>query len=125
MRKYSRALIALIVAVSLVTPVLLSAEQLAAPLDKKLSPGTTPVQYAGQTFVFTTNILLRVKFQMVNSTQFELNVTALNYTPGAAGPGGPAVSIFWDDNNDQIYDGDPTSAGWTGVIDTEGGWTEK
>jgi hypothetical protein len=129
MKKLTGAVIACLVMSLLAMPVTLLGEQLPAPAEKSIYPGITTIQYAGQTFVFTSSTSLRVNFHMVTLTTFEITVR----TTASRGTGGPQGSspatdqlvINWKNFNADIYDDEPPSAPWTGLVDTEGGWTEK
>lgn len=105
------------------------ADQLPAPLEKDLFPGITHINYAGQSFVFETPVLLHVSFVSKGFTLIELK---FKVQPAAGGRGGAAlaspndqIAIYWNEWDVDVYTGPPPPEGWQGILNTESGFTEK
>jgi hypothetical protein len=124
MQRYAKALIALLVVCSLVLPSALLSQQLAVPVNKSILPGVTNIEYAGQTLVFTSSVALRVKLQMVSLKEIELTVLSRPGEAQGAPAQGGGLQIWWENWDEELYDGEPPDS-WTGILNTEGGWTEK
>jgi len=106
----------------------LAAGGLATPVTKKLAPGTHSVTYGGETVTFATGVFLQVEFRMmgsVNAPTIEIKATAITGHGGPQGVAGEAVQIYWEDQGEELYSGEPPTVTWTGEIQGEGGWTEK
>ncbi|MEJ2719714.1 MAG: hypothetical protein P8181_01055 [bacterium] len=125
MRVVTGAILALMLVVALVTPGLLQAQQLPMPVQKIIYPGVTTVEYAGETLVFTTSIALLAKFQFVNATEIEITVSTHAGGRATAAAPGNILRIYWQNEDEYIYDGEPPEEEWTGILLTEGGFTEK
>lgn len=123
MKVHVRALAAAVLVLLLVTPTVLVGQKLPAPMERTILPGVTTIQYGGQTLIFTTAVTLHAKFKPITSG-FELRFKSHSGYGGEAPSGGLGVQIFWEEQNQYIYDGD-APLGWTIITLTEGGWTEK
>lgn len=124
MKFHSRALIALLTIAFLAMPTALLAGQILAPMEKIVPPGVTSLHYADQTFVFSTPVALHVKFKPVSSNQFELRFRVRGSYPGQGGGAG-VLYVYWEDYGGDLYNGSPPDDEWVGIVNTEGGWTEK
>ncbi len=115
-----------VLALVLVFAVVCIAEQLPVPKTEAVLPGVTRVMYANQTFVITTTVKLTARFECVNFDQIQIKVRT-NLTPreGMALAPGQMLRIYWQDGDETIYDGMPPDGEWTGLVQTEGGLTEK
>lgn len=129
MKVVGRLLVAAIVVAVIVLPLTLLADQLPAPLEKKLPSGVTTVSYAGQNLRFTSPTPLVVRLEPVNATRIKLTVRAYGSTSDG-GPAGSAsaldLNIYWENWSNTVYNGPPpVSQDWEGVLNTESGFTEK
>lgn len=109
----------------LVFPAAPASGQLARNVDKAIYPGTTTIQYAGQTLVFSTSAYLKVSLKMLTLTQIEMTVRTLDYNMPQELYGTSSLTIEWVNFNETVYSDNPPAVPWTGVLDTEAGWTEK
>lgn len=125
MRVVTGAILALMLVVALVSPGLLTAQQLPMPMQKIIYPGATTVEYAGETLVFTTSVALLAKFQFISATEIEVTVSTHTGGRAAASAPGNILRIYWQNEDEYIYDGEPPEEEWTGILLTEGGFTEK
>ena len=129
MRRLTGAIIVGLLVALLAVPVGLFAQQLPVPVEKSVFPGTTTLQYAGQTFVFTSSVQLRVSFKANTDKEIEITVRAAasrSTDPySSTGSQTEQLVINWKNFNEDIYNGNPPTQPWTGVLNTEGGWTEK
>jgi hypothetical protein len=127
MRGYSSTFLALLVVTALVLPGVAGAEQLPIPKDTVIYPGVTSINYAGQTFEFTTTVTLYARFAATISGEIQITVkTAPSHRHGgAAAPSVAQLRIYWLEGDEVLYEGEPPSEEWTGVVLTEGGFTEK
>lgn len=100
-------------------------QELPVPTIVAIFPGVTRVPYAHQTFVFTTTVRLSARFEWIGGNEIRLRVrTASGSTgPTALAPGG-VLRICLEGSDECLYDGTPPPE-WTGVVPTEGGFTEK
>jgi hypothetical protein len=125
MRSFSRLVAVASLLALLAVPFGVFADQIAAPVEKKVQVGTSVVHYAGQSLRFTTPVALIVKLSPVSATEFRLVVSEY----GANGPsaGYLVVEIYWEDFGSDVYTGPPPpeSEPWDGVLNTESGFTEK
>lgn len=88
------------------------------PLEKSNS-GTWSVEYAGQHFRVNSTVSVRIRFELVGSTQIKLTFVSESGVPGR-------VSIYWVEFTKYIYTGPiPTSEPWEGTLDTEGGFVDR
>jgi hypothetical protein len=125
MRVVTGTILALMLVVALVSPGFLMAQQLPMPLQKTIYPGITTVEYASQTLVFTTSVTLLAKFQFVSANEIEVSIRTHTGGRAAANAPGSMLRIYWQDEDLDIYDGEPPDDEWTGILLTEGGFTEK
>ena len=130
MKGLPRIVVAGLLLAAVLLPLAALADQLPAPLEKKITPGITNIQYAGQDLRFTTSVSLIIRFDAVSATKIRLTVK----TYGSSGTGGPSaasstseLSIFWENFSTDVYVGTApsTSESWEGVLNTESGFTEK
>jgi hypothetical protein len=106
-------------------PAVCTAQELPVPTTVAVFPGVTHVPYAGQTFIFTTTVKLSAKFEWVGGNEIRIQVrTAPLPAGGMSLAPGAVLQICWEGHDECIYDGTPP-AEWTGIIQTEGGFTEK
>jgi len=122
--------IAVIAAVLIfLVPSILYADQLPAPLEKDIFPGVTHLNYAGQHFRFETTVIIHVSLLSLGPTELQMKLKA--YPQSGPSGGGQAVSpsdqltIVWEDWGSDVYNGTPPAKEWTGILDTESGFTEK
>jgi hypothetical protein len=127
MKVVGRLLVVGFVLAAVLVPLMVVADQLPRPLEKKLTPGVTTVSYAGQDLRFTTPVPLIVKFDALSTTQIRLTVRAYGSVSGggAEGAAGADVNIFWENWSNDVYTGPPPTEAWDAVLDTESGFTEK
>ena len=126
MRPVSRNMLALLLVVALVIPGILIAQQL--PVEKTVAvfPGVTSIDYAGQTFVITTPVKLSAKFETISWTEIKITVkTGPSHRSGVSPAPGQPLTIYWEEGDEIIYDGDPPGDEWSGIVLSEGGFTEK
>lgn len=125
MRTLPRIVSASLLLAIVLLPLGVFGDQLPAPMVEKVSVGTTVVQFYGQNLRFTTPEPLRVQLDPVDATHFRLTVRVMG---GSGGPGAgyEILDIYWTDFGTTVYNG-PTPSGepWTGVLNTESGFTEK
>ena len=126
MRSVTRSLLALLLVATLVIPGVLVAQQLPVPKTVAVFPGVTDVLYAGQTFVITSPVKLSIKFETISWTEIKITIKAgpSHRTNVSAAPG-QTLRIYWEEGDEVIFEGDPPSEEWTGIVLTEGGFTEK
>jgi hypothetical protein len=128
MKAYTRVVAGIALILMLLAPTALFAQQLAAPLDRSVSPGVTVIQYSGQTLIFTTTNTLRVQLRPLGGDQIEIKIRAydVRVLGGASGSSqAQTLEIYWQDAQDSVYNGTPPADPWTAILHTEGGWTEK
>jgi hypothetical protein len=124
-------LIIAFVAIALIAPLPASSQGLLVPVDKVVVPGVSTVQYAGQTFVVNSPIVLYLEFRPVSANEFELTVKTDKSGSGGAMGGAQGeeetlqLVITWKNFNQDIYDDQPPLEPWTGLLDLEGGFAEK
>jgi hypothetical protein len=127
MRGFTRACFAVLLVTVLALPGLSVAEQIPMPVQKVILPGVTTVNYAAQTFVFTSAIKLTAKFEAAFPNEIRITIkTAPSHRSAALAPGGQALlRIYWLDGDEVLFEGDPPEDPWSDIILTEGGFTEK
>jgi hypothetical protein len=124
-----RALAVLFVLALLVTaaPAICTAQQLPVPTTVAVFPGVTEVPYAGQVFIITTTVKLSAKFEWIGGNEIRIqvrtNLGSTGSSPMELAPG-PVLKICWEGHDDCLFDGTPPPE-WTGIVRTEGGFTEK
>jgi hypothetical protein len=64
---------------------------------------------------------------MISFSEIELQVLGRGGggAQGAPAGNGETLQIDWETFDERLYDGEPPSETWTGILNTEGGWTEK
>jgi hypothetical protein len=124
MKVVTGTIFALMLVVALVSPGLM-AQQLPMPLQKVIYPGVTTVEYASETLVFTTSVALFAKFQCVSENEIEVTVRSHSSGRAVTNAPGNMLRIYWQEEDRLIYDGEPPEDEWTGILQTEGGFTEK
>ncbi len=126
MRLCIKVLSALLLVALLVPPVAAAVNQIAAPLERNVSPGVTTITYSNQTLVFTTAVPLRIKLRVTSPGHIELQFKAQETRKTGRGqtsaPG--QTIVFWDQAGDDIFN-DAAGGSWVTIPLTEGGWTEK
>jgi len=101
------------------------AQQLPAPKTEAVFPGITTILYADETFVFTTTVKLSARFEWIGGNQIRILVrTTTTPREGMQLAPGQALRIYWEDEDEVLYDGTPPTE-WSGIVLTEGGFTEK
>lgn len=127
MKVLARLLVVVVVAALLLTPLSVLADQIPMPLQKKIAPGVTTVNYAGQNLRFTTPIGLVVKFDPITETRIRLTVRAYGSASATQGGQVAVISIYWENWGSDVYTGSaPTASNpWEGVLNSESGFTEK
>ena len=125
MRVVTGTILALMLVVALVSPGFLMAQQLPMPMQKIIYPGVTTVEYASETLVFTTSVALVAKFQFVSTSEIEVTVRTHSSGRGGASAPGNLLRIYWQEEDLWLYDGEPPEDEWIGILQTEGGFTEK
>lgn len=124
MKRFSAALLALVLVTAAVS-VVCFADQIAVPKTEAIFPGVTQVTYVGETFVFTTTVKLSARFECIAANQIRIQVrTYLGPRQEMELAPGPALRIYWEGQDETLYDGTPPEE-WTGIVLTEGGLTEK
>lgn len=126
MRPVSQSLLALLLVVTLVIPGVLIAQQLPVQKTVAVFPGVTSIDYAGQTFVITTPVKLSAKFETISWTEIRITVkTGPSHRSGVSPAPGQTLQIYWEEGDEILFEGDPPADEWTGIVLTEGGFTEK
>ena len=98
------------------------------PLEKKILAGESSVEYAGQTFRFTTSVPLFVRFDSVGPTKVQYKVRVQVGYPLPSAPAGTAentVAIQWVNVGEELYNGGAPSGWVEGILDTEGGFVDR
>lgn len=124
MKTFSAVLFALVLVIAATSAVCV-AQHLLVPTTVAVFPGTTEVDYAGETFIFTTTVKLSAKFEWIGGNQVRIQVKT-NPGPheGMELAPGQTLRIYWEGQDEILYDGTPPGE-WTGIVLTEGGLTEK
>ncbi|UCG50654.1 MAG: hypothetical protein JSW58_10630 [Candidatus Latescibacterota bacterium] len=125
MRVFPRILLAFVLAVVLASPGALMAQQLPLPMQKAIPQGITTVEYAQQTLVFTTSVPLIANFQFISENEIEVRVRTRSSGQQGGNAPGNILRIWWEEGDEFIYDGEPPEEEWSGILLTEGGFTEK
>lgn len=125
--KRASAVLFILALVLTATSTVCMAQQLPVPTIVAVFPGLTEVPYAGETFIFTSTVKLSAKFEWIGGDQIRIQVRT-SAGSVASGPmelaPGPVLKICWEGHDDCLYNGTPP-AEWTGIVRTEGGFTEK
>jgi len=128
MKLRSRICAAFLAVLVVVAPLAALSDQLATPIERKVTPGVTVIHYAGQDLRFTTPVALLVRLKPIGTTKISLQVSAYS---GSYSPTGSSaqiqLQIFWVNYDNTIYDGSvpPFSNPLEEVLLTEAGFTEK
>jgi len=94
------------------------AQEQEMPLEKS-STGTTSIEYGGQHFRVTATAKVKIRFEMVSTTEIKLTFVSETGQPGT-------VAIYWVEFSKHIYNGPiPTSEPWEGDLNTEGGFIDR
>lgn len=127
MRTVAKLLVTIVLLIAFSAPAF--ADQLPAPLEKDLFPGTTSLSYAGQNFVFKTSVPIHVSFVSKGFTLIELKfkVQTAAGGRGASSNSSPddQIAIYWNEWGVDVYNGPPPIQEWEGILNTESGFTEK
>jgi hypothetical protein len=103
-------------------------DQILMPLETKVRVGETTVDYAGQSFRFTTSVPLFVRFESISSShiQYKVRVQAGYAIPSSpAGTAENTVEIYWANANTDIYSGGAPTGTLEGILNTEGGFVDR
>lgn len=116
----------LVAIVLVAAPATVWSDQMAVPVDRALMPGTTTINYNGETLVFTTNVVIRLQLRALSSTttQVRFMVHPTQSGGSSASSGNETLEILWQRGGD-TWVGDPPDGDWGELELTEGGWTEK
>ena len=125
MRRIVGAFLVLVLTVS-VGSELCFGQYLVAPKSETILPGTARIEFAGQAVVFTTPVKIFVWFENMGSGRIRIRVkTALASRAGMALAPSEPLRIYWEDGDEVLFEGTPPGGGWSGILLTEGGLTEK
>jgi hypothetical protein len=129
MRKVPRIAFAWFLCCLLLIPLVAASQELPTKVQKYIPKGTTQVDYAGESFLFVTTVPLQVTFAPAGENKIRL--TFRTVAP-ARGVGGPKISLYenyvqvhWIEWNTDVFSGEPPEGAWSGILDTESGYTEK
>jgi len=126
MKALSKILMASALLALLLVPFASMSDQLAAPLIKTVFPPQETINYAGQSLRFSTDVPLKVQLSVVEPGKVRLVFKAHPGQTGGDAPAATTVQIFWEDWNNEVYDGPaPMDEAWDGILLTESGFTEK
>lgn len=103
-------------------------DQILMPLETKVRVGETTVDYAGQSFRFTTSVPLFVRFDSISSSQIQYKVKVQAGYPIPSAPAGTvenSVEIYWVNSATDIYSGGAPSGTLEGILNTEGGFVDR
>lgn len=128
MKALSRVVLAMVLVALLMVPSASMSDRLPAPYQTVVPPGQTQIDYAGQILKFTTDVPLKVSFLPLEPGKIKLTFKALPQRDGGGNvpaSGWDNVEIFWENWNNEIYDGPPPEDPWQGILLTESGFTEK
>jgi hypothetical protein len=124
MKRLGMPILAVVVVLAMVY-VPCQGDQLPMPVTEMVFPGTTRITYADQTFVFTTEVRLSATFVYKSPGEIHIRVKTAA-PPERLAPGlEQAFRIYWEEKDEVIFDGLTSGGGWTGIVRTEGGMTEK
>lgn len=125
MKTLPKVILAGIFVTLMLFPLAAVSDQLPAPLERNLFPGVSVIEYAGQTFTFTTDVPLQVIFLPLDQTRIQLKFKSRAVTTSGLAPASTDVQIYWDNWDNEIYAGTAPANWWIGVLLTESGFTEK
>lgn len=127
MKALAKVWIAVILVLIAVTAL---AKDVPAPLTKKIPPGITTIEYAGQQVRFSSEQGLIVQFKSLDAIRIQLTVRPYG-PPAVSGQGGgeysttgTSVDIYWENFGSEIYNGSLTEP-YEGILNSESGFTEK
>lgn len=128
MKALSKVVLASLIVVLLLAPSASMSDKLPAPYQTIIAPGQTTIDYFGQQLRFTTDVPLKL-----NLVPLEPGRLFMKFNPLPAGGGGgnaPAaggdhVEIYWQNWDNELYDGPAPENPWENVLLTESGFTEK
>ncbi|HEX5131404.1 MAG TPA: hypothetical protein VFX92_02835 [Candidatus Krumholzibacteria bacterium] len=127
--KLLRTLFMALALLALLAPTLSFGDQLPLPLEKKLTAGTSTLNYWGQTFRFTSPVALLVRCEPETTTRFKMSVVIYPGTPQTNAPSSNTLQdlmIYWENFNTDVYTGGvPVIDPWTGSFTTEGGFVDR
>jgi hypothetical protein len=127
MRRVPKVLVACLLLSSLMVPSLLMAGELpyTLPLEQTILPGMTTVHYAGQVLEFTTTAPIFLKLKVIGPSTIDITVTSKSHSqPPRNAPQEDSLEIVWKQWQMYLYTGTVPDE-WSGIMDTEGGFTEK
>jgi len=103
-------------------------DALPLPIEKKIQPGESVVEYAGQTIRFNTSTTLLIRLEPVSLTQIAYKIKV---HPGFPIPNGPVgssentLNVYWVNVGTDIYDGGAPAGTIEGILNTEGGFVDR
>jgi hypothetical protein len=112
----------------LVCAVSASGDEILLPLEAKIRAGETTIDYAGQSFRFTTSVPLYARFEWMSAShiQYKVRVQAGYAIPSApAGTIENTVEIYWSNADKDIYSGGVPTGTLEGILNTEGGFVDR
>jgi len=122
MKSISRILASVVLLALVLSPLAVSADQLMLPMEKKLLPGVNIVQYGDQSFRFTAPVRLYVKLNPVTATTIRMEVRIYGSPTGTSDD---PVEIQWMNWGADIHVGTLPESGFSALLLTESGMTEK
>ena len=125
MKTFPKTILAGIFVALILFPLAAVSDQLPAPLERNIFPGVSVIDYAGQTFTFTTDVPLQVILLPLDQTRIQLKFKFRGGMPSGSAPVAANVEIFWENWDNEIYSGTAPSSWWIGILLTESGFTEK
>jgi hypothetical protein len=127
MKALSKVVVAIVLVALLLAPSALMSDKLPAPYQTIIDPGQTTIDYFGQQLKFTTDVPLKLNLVPLEPGRLYMKFKALSATGGGGAPaqGGDNVEIYWQNWDNELYDGPPPEDPWENVLLTESGFTEK
>jgi hypothetical protein len=124
--KLLRTIFVALALLAFMIPTFAGAGEMPLPLEKKITAGTSTLNYAGQTLRITTPVALLVKCDPETPTRFKMTVVIYPGTPFPKGTNVDIVEIFWTNYSTTVYNGDvPVIEPFTGWLNTEGGFVDR
>jgi len=108
-----------------VAPIPSQGDRIPVPVTEAVFPPSARLMYAGESFVFNTTVKLSVTFEFRLPNEIHLKVRVGVPLQTLSSTVVQNVQIYWEEGNEDLYNGIPPEGEWTGVILTEGGMTEK
>jgi hypothetical protein len=125
MRRFAVAILAVALVIQVV-PLQCLGDQLPAPKIESVFPGVTRIIYADETFVFTTTVRLSATFEYLPTNEIRIKIkTNVPIHQSMAMAPAPAVRIYWEEGDEILFDGALPDGEWIGIVQTEGGFTDK